>query len=149
MAEYLDTTKDVDLSLIPEVYREVPDLDVQASEAQASVLRFYTRRVKYALDQRGHETVGLNHRVYLQGYKADPTDVVTADYPNFVQDFKRAVVAVLVHSLNLRKRDPGTVSETDASGKSRVFRPDASEAYPVRFSRILENYDNLEATWGW
>lgn len=161
---YFDVTNEDHLALLPSGMRDAPDLELLAAEAEADIVRFYTRRdrdpvavedypnspLSFASFTRTSTEIGTDSgiRVYLLGYAADPDSVDSTTYPNFVTDLRRTIVSVVAWRLQQAKRGLGVVSEMTAGGTSRAFRADADSPFPPNWDRWLRVYDNREPVWG-
>lgn len=154
MSSYFDSTDEADLAYLPERFRDTEELATIATQAEADCIRaylfsppgsLYTAREGWVSDAVLFDS-DLNLYVWLRGYQIDAADPDTN--VNFKQALKETIADVVTWRLRTWHRDPTIASESVERGKSKTFRPEAREPFPMHWDYRLQIYDTREVTWG-
>ena len=172
MTTYFDTT--ADKLMLPPSVRNHTELANVAALVEADVLAYFTDDPPYFLytNQLGLQgffdaSWGVGEditnqgapanaivpqiRVYLRGYKQNPSDAAVD--PNLKLALKRTIAEVITWRINQWTAiEPGVQSSAGQEGgapKSKSFRPGAEDAFPPDWIRWLYPYDSRKLIWGW
>ncbi len=147
---YFDPELEADILLLPESQRKSGEIENVAPQAEADVIRFYTRRASRhsalgfpALAEVVNQDLSLV--VFLLGYKVSPTDPGTD--PDLRQALKETIAGVVSWRLMRRNRDKAIITESTDIGKTVTWNTHGAASFPPQFDWRLSNYDLRQPTW--
>lgn len=152
MTAYFDPDAAATLAFLPPEAQTATNLDLHATDAEADVIRFFTRDIGvgspyYDADTTTYTLVGDRLGVFLRHYKEDVDNLDTgdADTVAFLNAMRRTIAAVIVWRLVQDTMNRAALGESTSSKGTIQKAMYHAEPFPPYWERWLRPFSTLPA----
>jgi hypothetical protein len=126
-----------DLTMLPLSQRDHEDLANIATNAEADVIRHFTKAREHEDALVLDSGLPTERYVWIRGYQVDPND---ADVTDGFRDAMRRTIANVIRWRIPRNAKPANVVAESGDKRTKDYRPDAESEFPPGFAAPLSPF---------